>query len=89
MSNSDLKDTLDWANTGSDESNKSSTWSSWLPILFIVLLLALAGWWWWVNYGQAGNNDMNNSTAFNDLKAGAKADNPLLVRPNGRVVSSE
>ena len=89
MSSSNLKDTLDWANNDTQESSKSSNWSSWLPILFIALLMGLAAWWWWINYGRASNEDMTDSIAFNDLKAGAKADNPLLVRPNGRVVSSE
>jgi cytoskeletal protein RodZ len=87
MPSSDLKDVIDWANKATDSSSKSSNWGSWLPVLFIVVLLVLAAWWWWVNYGQRRDTTITNSSTFNDLKVGARADNPLLVRPNGRVVS--
>jgi cytochrome c-type biogenesis protein CcmH/NrfF len=85
MSSSDLKESIDWANRSSSE--PPSNWMSWLPIIFIGVLLVIAGWWWWMNYGRRNTDVTTSSTTFNDLKAGAQSDNPLFVKPNGKVVS--
>lgn len=86
--NDDLKDAIEWANRSPEEKKSPNLIASWLPIIFIIVLLGLAGWWWWANYGQKNNDYISASTTFNDLKEGAKSGNPLLVKPNGRVVSA-